>query len=82
MVKLRYQDIERILGFTLPASAFNHPEAWWSNDRDHSQAIAWLDAGYETANKAYFCSLLNQLPGSVHYPSNTCYGSQAITDRA
>jgi len=34
--------------YILPPSASKHSEAWWSNNKDHSQAIAWLDAGYET----------------------------------
>lgn len=48
MIKLTFKDIEKILGFPLPASAHKHSESWWSNNGDHSQAIAWLDAGYET----------------------------------
>jgi len=47
-ISLSYEQIEQILQFKLPASAHKHSEAWWSNNRDHSQAIAWLDAGYET----------------------------------
>ncbi len=48
MVILSFKDIERIIGNTLPKSAYVHAEAWWSNNYDHSQAIAWMDAGYET----------------------------------
>ncbi|MBN1058784.1 hypothetical protein FDA09_09180 [Clostridium botulinum] len=48
MVILSFNDIERIIGYTLPKSAYVHAEAWWSNDYTHSQAIAWIDAGYET----------------------------------
>lgn len=48
VIKLNFAQIEQILRFPLPASAVNHSEAWWSNNSDHSQAIAWLDAGYET----------------------------------
>lgn len=47
-IKLSFDDIERILGFRLPKSATQHAESWWSNNIDHSQAISWLDAGYET----------------------------------
>jgi hypothetical protein len=48
-LKLSFADIERILGAPLPASARRHP-AWWANERvgTHQQALAWLDAGYET----------------------------------
>lgn len=47
-VKLTFEEIEKLIGFKLPASANKHPEAWWSNNYDHSQAIAWMDAGYST----------------------------------
>ncbi|MBC7670570.1 DUF7662 domain-containing protein [Caulobacter sp. DWR2-3-1b2] len=47
--RLDFADIERILGFGLPRSAYEHP-AWWSNTRaGHSHAAAWLDAGWKTA---------------------------------
>lgn len=44
-VELSFAEIETILGDSLPASARRH-SAWWSNDRTHSQALAWLEAGY------------------------------------
>lgn len=47
-IKLSFEDIERIICFNLPKSATKHAESWWSNHKGHSQAIAWLDAGYET----------------------------------
>jgi hypothetical protein len=31
-VSLTFQEIEQILGFTLPLSAYNH-RAWWANSR-------------------------------------------------
>lgn len=46
-IQLTYNEIEHILGFSLPQSAHKY-QAWWSNNYDHSQAIAWMDAGYET----------------------------------
>lgn len=48
LITLTFAQIEEIIGFELPESATKHAEAWWSNNRDHSQAVAWLDAGYET----------------------------------
>lgn len=45
---LSYKEIEKIIGDTLPPSAYEYPEAWWANDYTHSQAVAWIDAGYET----------------------------------
>ena len=41
---MSFQEIERVLGFALPASARTY-QAWWANDPKHSQAKAWLDAG-------------------------------------
>ena len=47
--KVSFDDIEAVLGFELPESARLH-RPWWSNQIDgHSQAIAWMVAGWETA---------------------------------
>ena len=47
--KVSFADIETVLGFELPESARLH-RPWWSNQIDgHSQAIAWMAAGWETA---------------------------------
>jgi hypothetical protein len=43
----RLTEIERILGFSLPASARKY-QAWWANDPHHSHASAWLDIGWRT----------------------------------
>ncbi|GKX29057.1 hypothetical protein SH1V18_15370 [Vallitalea longa] len=48
IVTLSFNDIEQIIGNILPKSAYVHAEVWWANDYTHSQAIAWIDAGYET----------------------------------
>ena len=45
---LRFVDIERIIGERLPASAREH-RSWWGNDRTHSQARAWMQAGFGAA---------------------------------
>lgn len=46
--RLSFTEIERILGFKLPKSAYEH-EAWWSNNATgHSHARAWLQAGWRT----------------------------------
>ena len=43
-----FEEIERIVGFTLPASARTYP-AWWANTADNTpQKAAWLDAGWRT----------------------------------
>ena len=50
-INLSFHEIEKILGFDLPASAFQH-QAWWANEREgtHSHARSWLNASFKTAN--------------------------------
>lgn len=44
-----FAEIEAVLGFSLPESALKYP-AWWANNRQGSRhSIAWLDAGWRTA---------------------------------
>jgi len=43
-IVLTFPELERVLGFPLPRSARAYP-AWWANG-GHSQANAWLGAGY------------------------------------
>lgn len=42
-----FDEIEEILGFTLPASARNY-QAWWANEKEphQPQKIAWQKAGW------------------------------------
>ena len=49
VIALSFSEIERILGFALPASARRH-QAWWANEREgtHSHARSWLEASYGT----------------------------------
>ncbi len=46
-IKLSFLEIEKILNFKLPHSAYTYP-AWWSNDNTHSQAKSWLNVGFMT----------------------------------
>ena len=47
-VRLGFGEIEKVLGFKLPKSAYDY-EAWWSNNAvGHSHARAWLTAGWQT----------------------------------
>ena len=49
-VRLSFGEIEKVLGFPLPKSAYEY-EAWWSNNGvGHSHARAWLNAGWQTEN--------------------------------
>jgi hypothetical protein len=46
--RMSFSEIEGILGFKLPKSAYKH-EAWWSNNETgHSHARAWLQFGWRT----------------------------------
>jgi hypothetical protein len=46
--RMSFEQIERVLGFKLPKSAYEH-EAWWSNnDTGHSHARVWMAAGWRT----------------------------------
>lgn len=47
-VTMTFAEIEEILGFSLPNSAYKH-RAWWSNTDSHTQARAWLDAGWKVS---------------------------------
>jgi hypothetical protein len=48
-VRLNFEALERLLGAPLPKSADEY-QAWWANDASHSQAKAWLEAGWQTEN--------------------------------
>ena len=45
----KFQEIEAILGFPLPRSAYSYP-AWWSNQSGdgHTQSQSWQSAGWRT----------------------------------
>ena len=43
--QLTFEQIEKLIERSLPDSARNH-RAFWANDPKHSQAKAWMDAGW------------------------------------
>ena len=46
-VVLTYEEIERLLGRPLPHTAYSDSwRQWWANTETHSQALAWLRAGW------------------------------------
>ena len=56
-VSLTLDQVEAILGFTLPASA--RLSSWWANDPEngHYQATAWVRAGFKcrkVGGRVYF----------------------------
>jgi hypothetical protein len=48
IVQMPFSEIEKLLGRVLPQSAYTY-NAWWANG-GHSQASAWLDAGYKVSS--------------------------------
>jgi len=42
---LTFEEIEKILGVALPASAYEY-RAWWANDPTKPQSAAWLEEGW------------------------------------
>ncbi|MGH8513738.1 MAG: DUF7662 domain-containing protein [Gammaproteobacteria bacterium] len=47
-VKVSFEQIERIIGDKLPASAHEH-RAWWSNNPNNSvMTKAWIEAGFRS----------------------------------
>jgi hypothetical protein len=48
-IPMTFAEIEEVLGSTLPPWAYEY-QAWWANDKSHSQARAWLGAGWKTTH--------------------------------
>ncbi|MBR6703772.1 MAG: hypothetical protein IKL76_04355 [Clostridia bacterium] len=46
-IVLSYEQLEALLGFTLPASAHNLPQSYWANTEYHTYAKSWLKLGYK-----------------------------------
>ena len=47
-IAMSFDEIERVIGSNLPASARKH-RAWWGNDPSRiAAACVWLEAGYKT----------------------------------
>ena len=82
--RVAFRELERLLGFKLPQSAFKYP-AWWSNDdTGHSHAKAWLDAGWRTeeidlaARKLTF-TRADDVPANASTPPSDPWGCMAGT---
>lgn len=47
-LRLGFDEVERILGASLPRSAYEH-QAWWANNPEgHSHCRSWHDVGWRT----------------------------------
>jgi hypothetical protein len=42
-----FSELERILGFTLPRSAYHYKEWWGNKKKGHAQTEAWMGAGWD-----------------------------------
>lgn len=50
-ITLTYEELEKILGFKLPDSAYKY-EAWWDNGiGSHTQTQGWVAAGWKVVKK-------------------------------
>lgn len=70
---LTFKEIERILGFNLPSSAYEH-RAWWSNPTsaaDHPYAQSWLEAGWMVDS-------VDQLDKRVHFRRSTSSNTKDV----
>ena len=45
---LTYAEIEKILDFKLPQTAYKFPMSYWANTLTHTYATSWLSVGYNT----------------------------------
>ena len=45
---LTYEEIENILEFKLPSTAYNLPRTYWANTLTHTYATSWMLVGYKT----------------------------------
>ena len=46
-IVLTYAEIENILEFKLPSTAYNFPRVYWSNTLTHTYATSWMLVGYK-----------------------------------
>ena len=49
-ITLTYSELEEILGFKLPKTAYKREQWWENNTMNHTQANSWLNAGWKVEN--------------------------------
>ena len=79
-IPMQFSEIERVLGFPLPASSRHH-RAWWSNNPSNSvMTKAWISAGYRSrdvdmsAERLVF-ERLNQAAGNTVKSRHPIFGA-------
>lgn len=68
-----FEDIERIIGFSLPASARSY-QAWWANSQDMPHKLSWQNAGWRTKDlniAAGHIMFVRDLDGGIVGPKKT-----------
>lgn len=81
-IKLSFSEIEKILGAALPPSAYKY-DAWWSPDKRHVQAKAWICAGFLIKDVSFakktvvFCKS-KHASFAMHQPSNQAIRSMDV----
>lgn len=82
-INMNFAEVESIMGSSLPASAYTH-RPWWANG-GHSQASAWLDAGYKVARvnlseqTVCFCKAENISTPNHRQNTKLTRGTQAVS---
>lgn len=71
-VRMKFSDIEEIIGRELPQSARRYP-AWWANNDQGGKrhSVAWLHAGWRTENLALEMEEVTFAKGTAPPASNT-----------
>ena len=80
-----FAEIEKILGFKLPASAGKY-QAWWANQATagHSQTYGWREAGWQTCEldlRARRVGFRRIRPGTPRYVTAAASEEAAADDR-
>jgi hypothetical protein len=80
-----FEELEKILGFPLPRSAYSYP-AWWANQagEGHSQSSAWQSVGWRTgeldiANERVSFSRRAATPTQKRVPPGSSIGKNGLT---
>lgn len=74
-IAMRFDEIERLLGFALPRSARLH-RPWWANSgHGHVQAKGWLNAGYASQDVDLEAERLEFVRLNEARPSPTVQGA-------
>lgn len=87
-VNADFAQLEEILGFSLPRSAYRY-QAWWANEAhgSHSHSRSWQDAGWETSQvntsdrKVRFRRRRPRAESSVS-PASVCIANSDLWDKA